>query len=57
LPGCGTCGHVAAVDLDALADADEALAEAVARRAALAVVARIAHARTQTVSRLTRLLL
>ena len=32
-------GHLAAVDLDALADADEAVAEAVARRAASAVVA------------------
>src|SRR5205823_14268367 len=33
------CGHLAAVDLDALADADEAVAEAVARRGADAVVA------------------
>ena len=37
--GCRACGHLAAVDLDALADADEPVAEAVARRAAAAVVA------------------
>ena len=37
--GCRACGHLAAVDLDAFADADEAVAEAVARRGADAVVA------------------
>ena len=37
--GCRSCGHLAAVDLDAFADADEPVPEAVARGAALAVVA------------------
>ena len=38
-PGAVPARHLAAVDLDALADADEPVAEAVARRGALAVVA------------------
>ena len=40
-PVCRSCGHLAAVDLDALADADEPVAEAVARRGAGAVVAHL----------------
>src|SRR4029453_14348919 len=36
--GSRTCGHLAAIDLDAFADTDETVAEAVALRAPLAVV-------------------
>ena len=38
-PGRRSCGHLAAVDLDAFADADEPVPEAVGRRAAETVVA------------------